>query len=333
MSRSPPLRFLVAVLGGWAAMRAALLGPAWWSVAPAATGAAAPAPARASIGPLRTPGLVAPPGPAPLRRRPVAAAFAGTPPAPATLAVDPLSAGPADRPAAGAEAAEPLPPAPPPDLAALGKAAGDRRWSLHGWALLRPGGGPGLAAGGTLGGAQAGLRAGWRLNRDPARPLALAARLSSPIGGRAAAEAALGIEWQPSRRLPLRLLAERRQRLAAGGRSAFGLTVHGGVGEAALGRLRIDAHAQAGLVGVRSRDLFGDGALRVSLPAGGRARLGAGAWAAAQPGVARLDLGPQASLRLPLAGRAVTVAADWRVRVAGNARPGSGPVLTVATDF
>jgi hypothetical protein len=66
---------------------------------------------------------------------------------------------------------------------------------------------------------------------------------------------------------------------------------------------------------------------------GGGVRLGPGAWAAAQPGLARVDLGPQASFRLPLAGRNVTVAADWRQRLAGNARPGSGPTLTLATDF
>jgi hypothetical protein len=148
----------------------------------------------------------------------------------------------------------------------------------------------------------------------------------------AGAEAALGVDWQPSRRLPLHLLAERRQRLGREGRSAFGLTLYGGVGDASVGRLRIDGYAQAGLVGARSLDAFADGALRLSLPLG-RARLGAGAWAAAQPGVSRFDLGPQASLRLPVAGRTITVAADWRQRLAGNARPGSGPTVTFATDF
>ena len=61
--------------------------------------------------------------------------------------------------------------------------------------------------------------------------------------------------------------------------------------------------------------------------------MGAGAWAAAQPGLSRLDLGPQAALRLPVAGHAMTLAADWRLRAAGNAAPGSGPTLTLTTDF
>jgi hypothetical protein len=184
-----------------------------------------------------------------------------------------------------------------------------------------------------LGGSQAGARLAYRLNGDPARPLALSARLTAPIRRRSGAEAALGLDWQPSRRFPVHLLAERRQKLGRDGRSAFGLTLYGGVGDSPLGALRVDAYAQAGIVGTRSRDLFGDGALRLSLPIGRRARLGAGAWAAAQPGVARLDLGPQALLHLDLAGRNVSLAADWRQRIAGHAAPGSGPALTLATDF
>jgi hypothetical protein len=145
-------------------------------------------------------------------------------------------------------------------------------------------------------------------------------------------EGALGLDWQPARRLPLHLLAERRQALGRDGRSAFGLTLYGGVDDAALGRLRIDAYAQAGIVGARRRDGFADGGLRLSLPAG-RLKLGAGLWTAVQPGVARVDVGPQLSLRVGVAGRPVTLAADWRLRVAGNARPGSGPAVTLATGF
>jgi hypothetical protein len=208
-----------------------------------------------------------------------------------------------------------------------------RRWSLSAWSFVRRGGSTALAAGGLLGGSQAGARLTYRLDRDSDRPLALSFRLSAALRRAPAAEAALGLDWQPDRRLPVHLLAERRQALSREGRSAFAVAVHGGVSDAPLGPFRIDAYGQAGLVGARSRDAFGDGSLRVSLPVGGRVRLGAGAWAAAQPGLSRLDLGPQAALRLPVAGRAFTVAADWRLRVAGNARPGSGPTLTLSTDF
>jgi hypothetical protein len=227
-----------------------------------------------------------------------------------------------------------LPALPPdPSIPPTPTAASHRRWSLSAWSFVRRGDSPSLAAGGLLGGSQSGVRLAWRLNRDPARPLALSARISSPLRRMAGAEAALGVDWRPAGRLPVHLLAERRQALGREGRSAFGLTFYGGVGDSALRPFRIDAYAQAGVVGTRSRDLFGDGSIRLSLPLTRNLRLGAGAWAAAQPGLSRLDLGPQASLRLPVAGRSVTLAADWRLRAAGNADPGSGPTLTVGTDF
>jgi hypothetical protein len=212
-------------------------------------------------------------------------------------------------------------------------AAAGKRWSISAWAFVRSGDSRALAAGGLLGGSQAGARFAYRLNRGENRPLALSLRLSAPLGRAAGAEGALGLDWKPDRRLPVHLLAERRQALGPEGRSAFAVTLYGGVSDAPAGPLRIDGYAQAGIVGLRSRDPFGDGSLRVSLPLTGRARVGAGAWAAAQPGLARLDIGPQAALRLPVAGRAVTLAADWRLRVAGDAGPGSGPTLTLATDF
>jgi hypothetical protein len=234
-------------------------------------------------------------------------------------------------------AAAAVPPfmAPPGPLAARPDHASTsaRRWSLSAWSFVRSGDSRALAAGGLLGGSQAGARFVYRLDRDSARPLAVSFRLSAPLRNARAAEAALGLDWQPDRRLAVHFLAERRQALGRDGRSAFSVTVHGGVSDAPLGRFRIESYAQAGLVGTRSRDPFGDGSLRISLPVDEKVRLGAGAWAAAQPGLARFDLGPQATLRLPVAGRALTLAADWRLRVAGNARPGSGATLTMSTDY
>jgi hypothetical protein len=203
------------------------------------------------------------------------------------------------------------------------------RWSFSGWSFFRAGEGASLAPGGTLGGSQAGARLTYRVGGG----LAVAARGYAPLRRRSGAEAAVGLEWKPLKGVPVRLLAERRQALGSDGRSAFGLTAHGGLSEVPVGRFRIDAYGQAGMVGAASRDLFADGMVRAALPVGGRARVGAGAWAAAQPGVSRIDIGPHASLRLPVGGKTVTVAADWRLRLSGNARPGSGPSLTLATDF
>jgi len=175
-------------------------------------------------------------------------------------------------------------------------------------------------------------QAGTRLRYQATPGISLIARLSTAIRRTSASEAALGIEWQLARDIPLRLLAERRQALGREGRSAFAATLHGGVSERPLPlSFRLDAYAQAGAVGLRSRDLFAEGTARIGLPIGSRGSVGAAAWGAAQPAVRRLDLGPSASLRLPTLG--ATLSADWRFRVAGNARPGSGPALTLWTDF
>ncbi len=218
----------------------------------------------------------------------------------------------------------------------MAKLSGGSRWSASAWAFVRRGERQSLAAGGMLGGSQIGARMAYRINGDPARPLALSARLYSPAGHPEGAEAALGLEWKPLARLPMRLLAERRQALGREGRSAFSLTAFGGAADLKLiGPVRLDIYGQAGIVGVRSRHLFADGSARLGLPLDDAEALtiGAGLWGAAQPGASRLDAGPSLSWRLPVQGRNVRVSADWRMKLAGSASPGSGPALTLGTDF
>jgi hypothetical protein len=201
---------------------------------------------------------------------------------------------------------------------------------LSTWAFARRGSGRQLATAGVLGGSQVGARATYGLTDT----VAISARLYSPIERTGGAEAALGIEVQPLRGVPIRLLAERRQSLGREGRSAFSLLAHGGVSEQPLlGPLRLDAYMQAGVVGLRSRNAFADGAVRIGVPLTDDIELGVGAWGAAQPDASRLDLGPQASYRLPVLGGRARLSAEWRMRVAGDARPGSGPALTLSTDF
>jgi hypothetical protein len=63
------------------------------------------------------------------------------------------------------------------------------------------------------GGSQVGARALYRLNDR----LALSARFYTPLDSSRGAEAAVGLEVQPLRQLPLRLVAERRQAIGADG--------------------------------------------------------------------------------------------------------------------
>jgi hypothetical protein len=223
----------------------------------------------------------------------------------------------------GRQVADLQPLAPPrPSLAG-------RRWSASAWMLLRRArGGAALAPAGTLGGGQAGARFLYRLGDG----LALSARAYLPLRRPEGAEAAAGLDWQPVASIPAGILAERRQAFGREGRSAFSVILHGGASRALPGGLRLDAYAQAGIVGLKSRDAFVDGSARVSKGVG-PVEVGAGIWAAAQPGTARFDAGPALTYRLPVARTHLRVEAGWRFRIAGGAAPGSGPALTLAADF
>jgi hypothetical protein len=207
------------------------------------------------------------------------------------------------------------------------------RLQLASWALLRSqqtgiAGSRSLASGGQLGASQAGVRVLYNFNRL----LALSARMSSEVGRRGG-EVAAGIRVQPLVGLPVWLTAERRQRIGrfGGGRSDFALFAETGVYDRPLPwGLRLDSYLQGGVVGVKSRDLFIDGALTVTRPVYRKFSAGFGIWGGAQPGLSRLDAGPRLTVRVR---GNLKVHADWRQKVAGNARPGSGPALTLAGDF
>lgn len=200
----------------------------------------------------------------------------------------------------------------------------ESRWSGSGWLLVRRGSGPGLAPGGQIGGSQAGVRIGYTLDRG--RRIGLFARFTSPLSG-SGREAAVGVEWQPTR-ATVRLVAE--QRFAVdGGRGGTGLGVVAGDDRKVAG-LRLESYGQAGAIRRDRIEPYADGASRATLGVQGtRLALGVGAWGAAQRDAQRLDVGPSATLAV----RNMRLAVDWRQRVAGSARPGSGLALTLASDF
>jgi len=325
----PPLRFLAAAVAGWALLRAALLVPDGREAQSRPALRPRPAPAAPLVPTL--PAIAARkalPAPIAAPRRESRAVLA----APALHRSVPMPA--AAIPAKPAGTARASPPGPSHRLGPPGlePARREDRWSASAWLLARrERGGPALAPGGTLGGSQAGARFLYRLGGG-ARRLALSARLYAPLRRAGGAEAAAGIDWRPLARLPLHLLAERRQALGADGRSAFALTLYGGHSARLPGGLRLDAYGQAGLVGLRSRDPFADGAVRLAVPLG-PVEIGGGAWGAAQPGAARLDVGPLVALPLRVRGAGMRLSADWRFRAAGDAAPDSGPALTLASDF
>ncbi len=211
------------------------------------------------------------------------------------------------------------------------------RWSGSAWAFLRGGGrATPLSPGGQIGGGQTGARILYRLGQGGR--LSAAARVSAAIGGARQTEAAVGFDWKPIAAIPIHIMADRRIAIDRGGRNAFTLGAAGGVDDVHIAPgWRLDGYAEAGVVGAKRRDLYADGAARIAraIGIGSNASLaiGGGVWGAAQPGAERLDMGPSVVLRLPVEHHAVSVALDWRERVAGQAKPGSGIALTVATDF
>jgi hypothetical protein len=207
------------------------------------------------------------------------------------------------------------------------------RLQLTAWALLRqqraltasPGS---LSSVGTLGGSQAGAR----LTYNFTHALAASLRTSSTIGRRGG-EVALGVRYRPFRSIPVALTAERRQAIGryGGGRSDFAMFLEGGVYQRPLlWGFELDGYAQAGVVGLRQRDLFVDGGATFTRPVFGRFAAGFGVWGAAQPGLYRVDAGPRVSMKVR---DNMRVHLDWRQKLAGNAEPGSGPALTLAADF
>ena len=204
------------------------------------------------------------------------------------------------------------------------------RLSMSAWAMMRRDpGSPSLATNGQLGGSQAGSRLLWRFDRR----FAASVRSSAPIGGvTRTAELAAGLRWQPSQHLPVALTVERRQSFGRDkGASGFALFAEGGVYDRpVIAAFNLDAYLQAGVVGIRNHAAFVDGSATLTRPIWRQLSAGFGLWGGAQPGLARLDAGPRLSMRL---GSKMRVHADYRQRLAGQAAPGSGPVLTLAGDF
>ena len=210
------------------------------------------------------------------------------------------------------------------------------RWRASAWTLWRPGGsGEDIARLGRLGGSQAGVR----IDRDIVDAghyrLAAYARATTAFQRPVAPEAALGLSFQPDRAIPVTMAVERRAAIGEGGRNATAAFVTGGFGPAPIkAGIEATAYAQAGVVGIRRRDAFIDGKLSLLAPLAGQLlRLGGTVSGGAQPGVHRVDIGPEVQVRLPLPKTNARLSVEWRERIAGRAVPSSGLAITLAADF
>ena len=224
-----------------------------------------------------------------------------------------------------------------------------RRWSIGGYVLSRGGGvGDPLAASPVLGGGQAGAAVGYTFNPLANTRISMIGRVTAAAGANGGldgetAEAALGLRVQPFRAVPVAVDVERRFALGTYSRDAWAARLSGGGGhdmKVAGRRLRLEGYGEAGVIGFNEEPaIYAGGQLRGATPIATFGNVavdaGAGAWGATQRdyGVtaSRFDLGPSAQFHVkPWPFRAQV---DYRVRAAGNALPGSGPVITVAGEF
>lgn len=217
---------------------------------------------------------------------------------------------------------------------------GPTRWTGDAWLFLREGEvSPQFAGRPSYGSSQAGATLRYRLGRATAASAMLHVRASSALAGGTDREIAVGASARPVEQVPVRLVAEGRLRDSALGtetRAAVYAYTELPPFELATGTTG-EIYAQAGYVGGEFATPFADGQARIArrIAARGTASLevGAGAWAGAQRGSERVDVGPTIATHFS-AGRIYgRLSADYRFRVAGSAEPASGPALTLSAGF
>jgi len=218
-----------------------------------------------------------------------------------------------------------------------------RRWPADGWLLLRHGASASLASGATpasYGASQAGAVIRYRLSDSSAHKPQAYLRLATALASPRDKEAAAGLSLRPIPSIPVRAMAELRVSDQSGAtRLRPAALVVSELHPIVLPHeMRAEFYGQAGYVGGRNATAFADGQARIDRKFAqiGKAELraGAGAWAGAQKGASRVDLGPSATIGLPVGETAsARLGLDWRMRVAGDAKPGSGLAVTLSAGF
>lgn len=239
------------------------------------------------------------------------------------------------------------PPQPAPLKLAKGAASQVKRWSVDGWVFLRPNTtGVSITSGSQIpsyGASQAGAVLRYRLSPgSKARPTAYAR--GTTAFGAGDNELALGLAARLVPALPIAAHVEARLTRNSTNpevRPAAFLVTELPPLALPLG-VRAEAYLAAGYVGGDFATPFADGQARIDRevarldlvpPALSSLRTGLGVWGGAQEGAARLDVGPSASLNVEVATVPARLSLDYRLRVAGNAEPGSGVALTLSTGF
>jgi hypothetical protein len=214
------------------------------------------------------------------------------------------------------------------------------RWSADAWLMVRQDTTAAVASGRpSYGRSQAGGVVRYRLAPSSGHAPLAYVRASSALAGPLERDVVAGLSGRPAPRVPLRVALEARVSQTELGTELRPAVI--AVTELPPAKLphgaRAEAYVQGGYVGGDFATAFVDGQGRVERTV---ARLGdaevsagVGAWGGAQKGAARLDIGPTAAVSFRLGETRGRLAADYRVRIAGEAEPRSGPALTLSAGF
>jgi hypothetical protein len=152
-------------------------------------------------------------------------------------------------------------------------------------------------------------------------------------------EIAGGLSLRPIPAIPLSLMTEARLVDDAwGGRIKPVMMVVTELAPISLpADMSAEIYAQGGYAAGQDATPFGDGQVRVtrrvSVNQNVSLDVGGGAWAGGQRGARRVDFGPTVRVSFSRGATRLRLAADWRLRVAGDAAPASGPAMTISAGF
>jgi hypothetical protein len=204
------------------------------------------------------------------------------------------------------------------------------------WLFTRSANNPLSAA--NLGESQAGGRFKFSMFSNPRRPtISASMRFATPLKG-VDPEISPGISIKTGQNLPIEFIVERRIRTNNGNKDQWTLLIATGVSERDIGQgLSLEGYGQAGFVGTKKTIPFaqlGAGLHRSVLDQKGlQLKAGAGFWIDQQNSSGRVDIGPEVVALIKAGDRPLRLSGQWRIKVAGNAEPGSGPALSIATSF
>ncbi|WP_417620158.1 hypothetical protein [Parasphingorhabdus sp.] len=191
---------------------------------------------------------------------------------------------------------------------------------------------------GQYGGSQAGAILSYPIRTRPESELSVYGRMTAALTPLAQEEVAFGASMHLVRDLPVALHVEQRLDVNSGGNRGTAFYVAGGTGpDQIVADIALETYVQGGYILGKNETYFFDASATLQRSivesSANTISIGPGMWIGGQRKLTRMDVGPRADIRVPIAATTARIAVDWRARIAGDARPGSGLTITMSTSF